>query len=312
MRLRPTSAAGSPDEGPTKKWRKLRHALAAMILASAVISSTIVSSSSVAGCAETVAFLPTYDAPQKTLFDAAAKQAFGYVVREADMSVRLPFDLTTWTERSLGGLTDHDRLAIAEIYSHANSVFEFGLGESTKIANHVGVPNYAGIDSDPVWVNKTRSAVASHFRFYFADIGTTQAWGYPVHMGSRSQVSNRYGEENEGLPKMVLEYQLAPLLVEALPFEVYFVDGRFRIGCVLTSFLHAAARGALDQSGTTVLLHDCDDRPRYYIVDGLFNRQVVVVPNRTDSSKLCSFHRRPETTDEMIFLAWNNFSNYVF
>jgi hypothetical protein len=75
-------------------------------------------------------------------------------------------------------------------------VFEYSLGESTLIANHVGVKRYAGIDSDPVWISMTRENVSTDFRFYLADIGETQDWGYPT----------------QKLGKQPYNFQLAPLV----------------------------------------------------------------------------------------------------
>jgi protein O-GlcNAc transferase len=157
--------------------------------------------------------------------------------------LRHQLDLETWDKTTTGGLTDEDRKLLAEIYGEANSVFEDGLGESTYIANHVGVARYAGIDSDAAWVANTRKTVATHFRFYFADIGETLRWGFP----------------KEKLPKNVLDYQVIPLISEPQPFDVYMVDGRWRLPCLLLSFLHAHARIA-DPSQTTVLLRDCFEK----------------------------------------------------
>lgn len=62
------------------------------------------------------------------------------------------------------------------------------------------------------------------FRFQFADIGATLAWGKP---------------ENQGLAKIAYNYQIAPLVNELKAFDVYLVDGRYRVACACISFLHA-------------------------------------------------------------------------
>lgn len=78
-------------------------------------------------------------------------------------------------------MDDADRLTLGDLYYNANSVFEYGLGESTLIAAHTGVPRYAGIDSDAEWVAQARkNSKLDHFRFNFADIGAIQAWGNPI------------------------------------------------------------------------------------------------------------------------------------
>jgi protein O-GlcNAc transferase len=180
-------------------------------------------------------------------------------------------------------LTNADRTLLAEIYGQANSVFEYGLGESTYIANHVGVARYAGTDSDAALV-----AVSTHFRFYFADIGETKAWGNP----------------EKDLPKKVLHYQLIPLISEPEPFDVYsMVDGRWRMACLMISFLHASTRGA-DLSHTKVLLHDCEPKHKeetrlpYLRVDHLLDGV------RHSGDKLCVYQRKPNTTDGQLYDIW--------
>lgn len=217
----------------------------------------------------------------------------------------LVFDVNDWDTRTEGGLQDLDRILLAELYGTAHSVFEYGLGESTYIANAMEVPRYAGIDSDAVWVTMAREKVSDHFRFYFADIGITKVWGHPT---------------DPALAKNVLHYQLMPLIVEDQPFDIYMSDGRWRIPCMMVSFLHASARGA-NPADTIVLLHDCfipeywdsqkigsnfpknlNNRPDYHSADHL----VDLV--RHSGNRLCVYKRKPTTTDMDLYEFWQ--SNY--
>lgn len=194
---------------------------------------------------------------------------------------RKDFDARSWDHESNGGLEWSDREYLGEVYRQATSVFEYGLGESTMIADHVGVPRYSGIDSDPVWVREASRKVASHFRFYLGDIGKTAEWGFPL----------------KKLDKAYLNYQLAPLAAEPEPFDVYFVDGRFRFACMMASFLHASARkGSKDDQQTLVILHDCQ-RKVYHKADHLLNLTFA-------SRKLCAYTRLPSTTDKQLFKFW--------
>jgi len=205
---------------------------------------------------------------------------------------RPSFDVQTWHRKSTGGLLDPDRVMLAEYYRQAESVFEYGLGESTHIAHHVGVPRYAGIDSDADWVAKARTDVSPDFRFYFADIGPIRAWGNPQFK----------------LAKRIFQYQLAPLFSEPQPFDVYMVDGRWRLACLLVSFLHAHARGA-DPQHTVVLLHDCYyvgqpnvthmDRPQYRKADHLLDLV------RHSGGRLCAYQRKNTTTDQDLVDLWH-------
>jgi hypothetical protein len=231
-------------------------------------------------------------------FDELATLAFQRILTNAERQqneTRKQFDIKTWNKAGNGGLLPADRIILGNIYAKANSVFEFGLGESTFIADHVGVPRYAGVDNDPQWVSMARHSVSDHFRFFFADVGKTGQWGAP--------------EKN--LPKSVWDYQVAPLATEPLPFDVYMVDGRWRVGCLLTSFLHASARRMslpteqrMELTSTLVLLHDCQ-RPNLHTADTIFD---VTFP---EEGKLCQYRRRPNTTDQDIFNMWKKYNEQV-
>jgi hypothetical protein len=236
-------------------------------------------------------------------FDKAVLFAYDEALRpvsgtaEVASSARQPFDLEKWTDKTGGGLSDLDRQMLGEVYFKAQSVFEYGLGESTYIANSVGVPRYAGLDSDAIWVASARNKVASHFRFYFGDIGPTVRWGNPLGFDKKNYTLN---------DKAVLDYCVAPLIVEPFPFDVYMVDGRFRMALVLLSFLHASARGG-DTSFTTVLLHDFanvdevhDNRPYYKQADHLLDMV------RHSGGRLSAFRRKPNTTDAQLYAVYKD------
>jgi hypothetical protein len=233
-------------------------------------------------------------------FDAIVNTAYDLALSPVVMN-RPKFDIDYWEKESNltthGGLSRMDRIKMADYYYKAESVFEFGLGESTYLANYMGVQRYAGIDSDPVWVSMTRENVSNHFRFYFGDVGLTGAWGFPYETS---------------LPKSILNYQLAAFIVEPKPFDVYLVDGRWRLPSLVASFLHASARGA-PHHHTIGLLHDCrprgpkyeDDRPKYKLADHLLE----VVDH--SGSRLCVYKRRAETTDKQLVEIWHKYMNQV-
>jgi hypothetical protein len=232
-------------------------------------------------------------------FDVAAESLFEKTIhKDKPLPQRKNFDLSSWTMITKGGLTDHDRRLLAQIYRNAESVFEYGLGESTYIAAEVGVPWYAGVDSDLVWVSMVRNQSLPHFRFYFADIGATGNWGWP-------KISN---------PKNELNYQAVPLLSEPLPFDVYMVDGRWRVPIVALSFLHASARGA-NHTHTQVLLHDCfgnetltDEKMKSFQAKRMMKyaklQELFKIVNHS-RSKLCVFKRKETTTNNDILMFWN-------
>ena len=232
-----------------------------------------------------------------TAFDAIVQAGYEMTFSKPAAPPRKKLNLKTWT-KGTGGLQDQDRILLAEIYGNASSVFEFGLGESTFIASHVGVPRYAGIDSDATWVSMSRDAVHSHFRFYLADIGKTGMWGMPL---------------NANLPKSILDYQLAPLIVEPHAFDVYMVDGRMRFACMMASFLHASSRGA-PTSQTLVLNHDCMENVDEHVRFQNGSRKSYKAADHLldlvyhSGEKLCAYRRKENTTDEDLLQLWQKYS----
>lgn len=158
-------------------------------------------------------------------------------------------------------------------------MFEFGLGKSTYIASFVNVPRYAGVDSDAKWVSDARDFVTnknnSHFRFYFADIGMTKLWGNPA---------------NERLQKIIYNYQIQALFSELRPFDVYMIDGRYRVACACISFLHALKYEA-NMDRVRVSVHDNDELSRGYGI--LRNIADLEVQNK----KLWVYKLKPNVTE---------------
>jgi hypothetical protein len=245
--------------------------------------------------------------PSSSHFHAAASDAYNLILeqdtnnadnkeddeQQQQQQERTTFNVTTWKQKTTGGLVQEDREMLGRIYGNASSVFEFGLGESTYIANHVGVPRYAGIDSDPAWISMVRDNVSASYRFYFADIGMTGSWGYP----------------KRALKKAAYNYQVVPLLGEPLAYDVYMVDGRFRVGCLIMSFLHASSIPMPSSdvvtthyhipSSPTVLVHDCR-RQSYRVADHLLDLVEYSGKN------LCAYKRRNGTTDEQLYAVWRS------
>ena len=186
-------------------------------------------------------------------------------------------------ERGNGGLDDGDRLLLLKLYSEANSVFEFGLGESTRIAAVVGTPRYSGVDSSASYVSSSREQAPQWFKFYFADVGRIKAWGVPVDV----------------LPKQAMQSQIAALYSELAAFDIYFVDGRYRVGCVCSSFLHASKYNKVD---VAVLVHDYSNRPEYHVIESF-----AEIVDRSPSGKLVRLSRRSNASDIDIYDVWNSF-----
>lgn len=215
-----------------------------------------------------------FDKMHKKLHNAAAVPNHNVERKKYEVGVSM--------RRGTGGLFDTDRTLLAEIYSSVDSVFEFGLGESTKIAAWVGVKRYVGIDSDAQWVTNTRKEVnMDHFRFIFADIGETGSSGTP---------------KNDKLQKIPLSYQSAPLNDEMEAFDFYLIDGRYRVACACAAMLHAMSRGG-DMKKVKFGVHDYPSRNEYHQLESVAD---IV----QESEQLRVFQVKPSTTEQDIYQLW--------
>ena len=215
----------------------------------------------------------------KSAFDDATHIAFDLSRKPVRRCFRKGWEIGN------GGLDDGDRDLLVKVYTDSNSVFEFGLGESTRIAAAVGVPVFSGVDSDAVYVSESRKTSPSHFKFYFADLGLTGHWGMPLDVAS----------------KQVMQYQLSALQSEKLPFDVYLVDGRYRVASTCVALLHASKYGKQDVS---VLMHDYRERPEYHVVQDFAD-----IIEHSPSGNLVLFKRKTHTADEHIFASWVKYKN---
>lgn len=218
-----------------------------------------------------------------SLFDKMHKKLHKYAAAPNHNVEKKKYEIGVSVKRSTGGLRDTDRILLADIYSSVESVFEFGLGEATKIAAWVGVPRYVGVDSDVAWVKNTRDEVnMDHFRFIVADIGDTRIWGHP---------------KNETLQKIPLSFQSSPLNDEMEAFDFYLIDGRYRVACACASMLHAMSRGG-DMKKVMFGFHD------YFRKD--YHQMEIVADIVKKSERLSVFQVKPNATEHDIYQMWEN------
>ncbi|KAL3794395.1 hypothetical protein HJC23_012932 [Cyclotella cryptica] len=216
-------------------------------------------------------------------FDKITQEVYSHDICKKDDNksgrIQRELDLDKWREHNTGGgLHDLDRKMLAKYYSRANAVFEWGLGESTAMAGYFNVTRYAGVDSDAKWVSDARDKCPTHFRLSFADIGRTHNYGRPV----------------QKLQKNQYDYVVAPLISEQCPFDVYLVDGRFRVACGLMALLHASKHW----HDTTILMHDFTSPNQAHES----YKEILRVCNKVDFSgnSLVALKRMGNVTDEMI------------
>jgi hypothetical protein len=126
---------------------------------------------------------------------------------------------------------------------NGTSYFEFGVGGSTMVASGFGPENLniTGIDSSKEWIDVvkkdercSKKVDRGLLHVDFVDIGPIGAWGFPTQTV----------QESKGAWYL---YSQA-ISMTGGHYDVVLVDGRFRVACVLNTFL--------SNPSATVMVHD--------------------------------------------------------
>ncbi len=140
---------------------------------------------------------------------------------------------------------------------NSKSYLEFGCGGSTFLLAHLSCAKIMSIESDKNFIdfisqNETIAQNLSQnpprLSFVHIDIGQTKEWGYPQ-------------DESKRHCYPLYSQQIFTLLTqsEIRAIDTYFVDGRFRVACVLNILLHC-------DENATIIIHDFWNREQYHIV----------------------------------------------
>ena len=169
---------------------------------------------------------------------------------------------------------------------NAKKYLEFGCGGSTFLMLYVSMAEILSVESDPNIIahlcsykliqdalqdsntSETPASINSlaqkdlactdsfqnpRLRFYPIDIGEVGKWGMPIDESKKS---------NYPLYSSHIFQSLSPIKIENI--DTIFVDGRFRVACVLNTLLHC-------QKDSTIIIHDFFNRPQYHIVLDFLN-----------------------------------------
>jgi len=147
-------------------------------------------------------------------------------------------------------MADDELVLFKSLLRQANHVLEYGCGGSTALAASYRDLRLFGVESDPVWLRKVeahpalKSASATgRVSLNYVNIGPTKKWGKPLNENCR---------HNWPL------YSSLPWSTQS-DYDLIFVDGRFRVACILNAVLKAH-RDAL------IMVHDFWNRPHYHVV----------------------------------------------
>ena len=156
---------------------------------------------------------------------------------------------------------------LARTYANAESVFEWGMGSSTLIAAHIGIQRLTAVDSAPTWVKKVRGILKqTTYTFRHADIGPV------IQFGNPKDSSRKYKWPDYSLQ----------VTREPKPFDVYLVDGRFRVACACRALLHGRVN-------SLVLVHDFG-RDEYQVL--------LTLADIVDEERVLAVLRRKTTTSD--------------
>ena len=173
-----------------------------------------------------------------------------------------------------GGMNHAEQELLSRTYAAASSVFEWGMGSSTLIADHMGIERLTAVDSSPTWVDNVRTMLKHPtYSFRHADIGPVIDWGNP---------------KNDNHKDLWPDYSLQ-VVHEETPFDVYLVDGRFRVACACQALLHGRA-------DSLVMVHDFG-RDAYQVL--------LILADKIEQERNLSVLRRKTTvSDEEIRKVW--------
>jgi len=145
------------------------------------------------------------------------------------------------------GLTKQEYGLFCKILNSCSSYFEFGAGHSTVLADGIdNIVKVVSVDSCPFWIDDVSKRLkTTKVRFIPVDINAGTNYGYPL---DKSKINNW-----PSYSKAVMS-----------GFDVYFVDGRFRVACCLKVWEKMP-------DGASLLVHDYG-REEYHVIEQFFNK----------------------------------------
>lgn len=137
----------------------------------------------------------------------------------------------------------------------ARQIVEFGCGGSTFLSLYVTDARVLSIESDKSFILALskiplleNSIKDKRLRFLHIDIGALKKWGIPLDESKKEQY-----------PKYSMGWLEVLSAQERRDINVVFVDGRFRVACILAAILYTPYR-------CKIIVHDFFNRESYHVV----------------------------------------------
>lgn len=169
-----------------------------------------------------------------------------------------------------------------------NNYLEFGSGGSTFLSIMNTNANVYSVESDLNWINYLRKWKIinenenKRLFFNYIDIGNVGEWGIPLEKDKEFLYEN-YSKYIFNIKK---------------DFDLVFIDGRFRIACVLQVLLNC-------QNNTKIIIHDFNDRPNYHsilnfldIIDTADTMALFKIKNNNDINKIEDLYNKEKNNYE--------------
>lgn len=147
-------------------------------------------------------------------------------------------------------LSDNERKYLQNtlISAGGGAYLEFGSGGSTFLALLQTQVHIVSVESDKNWIEHLKgwkvineATKRGALEFVSVDIGRTGEWGVPLEMEKKS----------------LFPHYSAQVFEKYTDFDIVFIDGRFRVACLLQTLLHCPKH-------TKILMHDFNNRPFYH------------------------------------------------
>jgi len=155
-------------------------------------------------------------------------------------------------------MTEAERRLFYELLDNATFYQEFGAGGSTVVAlMRKNIKQIHTIEGARDWVDilKERKDVSSaiaggRMKLVYADIGPVKEWGYPTGTTGQAKYPEYSGKSAER--------------TDGVHFDLIFVDGRFRVACLLKALKRAPDS---ERNVKVFAIHDYTVRDYYHIVE---------------------------------------------
>ena len=155
-------------------------------------------------------------------------------------------------------LTSNEMNEFVNVVQNAALYLEFGSGGSTYYVLKNTKSIVISVESDLNWINYLRknSFISdmeefNRLKFYYVNIGNIYNAGRPIKYSST--YNTQYKDYSSEVFNIFSEYKNL--------IDIIFIDGRFRVACVLNTILHCSKNKNL-----IIMIHDFFDREYYHVV----------------------------------------------